>query len=217
MFRKESRFADPASLLNNLTPEERVLLFDLVEQDVAREYEDREVAIRAEQEAALAAAAAEYEARLAAWSKDFGARLHDRSETGLNEIAKASANLAVQLAGKITRELVPLDPEILVRAMRTTLFKIPGGQQVRIAVHPEDAAWLEQHPELVRELQLESIESDRRIERGGCVLRSGVREWDATLSGQLESLGEIVREAIATSGSDPQPVAPEENDDPGLE
>lgn len=199
-FRKESRFADPASLMANLTQAERTLIFDLVEQDVAAEYEEREVELKKKQAEELAAAHADYETRLNGWVDQFGNAFAVHLEERLHETAQAAARLAILLAGKITRALVPLDPQILERALQTALYKAPASDRLSIRMNPEDAQWLQTREDTMRRLGIESVVADRRIERGGCLVQSGQGEWDATLGGQLESLGEIIQESIATAG-----------------
>lgn len=212
-FQKESRFADPDSLLANLTVAERTLIFELVEQDVAREYEKREKELKTGLEEQLAAEKAAYESRLAVWADDFGQCLKNVIEEDLTEIGKSSARLAIRLAGKLTRSAVPLDEDILVRAIQTTLYKIEGSVPIRLAAHPEDALWLRGHPDLLRQWRIEEVNEDRRLERGGCLVGAGGREWDATLEGQLETLGEIIQEAIDTSGEPHLNPVPGEQDD----
>lgn len=216
-FQRESRFADPNSLMANLTQAERGLIYELAEQDVAREYEDRENALKADLEKQLNEARADYEQRIENWSGGFAAELAGTVESGLGEIARSAATLAVQLAGKITRSLVPIDDQILVRGIQTALFKIPGNHPIHLVAHPDDADWLKSRPELLSNLNIGEITCDRRLQRGGCLVQSGGREVDATLDGQLEALSEVVEEAIATAGSE-DPVSPrKEEHDPGLE
>ena len=216
-FQKESRFADPKSLLSNLTQEERALLFELVEQDVAREYEVREVELKAEQEKQLSEIRSEFDKHLESWSTNFGASHKNHYEDELREIAQASAQLAIQLAGKITRCLVPLDSEILVRGIHTALFKVTGNQPIDLVTHPDDAVWLRERPDLLAKMNIREIGEDRRVERGGCLIQSGGQEWNVTLDGQMEALGEVVQESIATAGTDEKPTRPEDENEPGLD
>ncbi len=201
-FLKESRFADPSSLMANMTQAERGMVFELVEQDVAREYEEREEELKRSHADEIARIQAEYESRLQRWIDEFGSRVAAHTEETLHAIGQAAARTAVQIAGKILRATVPLDPEILVRALQTSLYKVPGSQPVTVRMNPDDATWLQERGDLLSKMHIDLIEGDRRIEAGGCLVQSGTGEWDATLGGQLESLGEIVHEAIATAQVD---------------
>ncbi len=216
-FQREAGFSDPRSLLSNLTQTERSTLFELVQQDLSRDYLEREGILKAEFEKNLAEAKDDYEQRLETWSRGFGDKMTERVDEDLKEIGKASALLAIQLAGKITRTMVSLDPEILVGVMETTLIKISGSQPIRIVVHPEDELWLKERKELLNTMKISEVSGDRRVERGGCLIQSGGQEWDATLAGQLEAMGEIVQEAIATAGTEDPMLKPEDENDAGLE
>lgn len=193
-FRSEAGFADSQSLLNHLTQRERAQLFDLVEQDVAAEYQEREDQIKAATEQEMQSLQANFQASLQA----LATQLEEATTGQLQEIAAAAARLAVQLAGKIVRSTVEVDPQVLARVLETTLYKLTGDTQLTVSLNPEDAAWLEGQPELCKELKIGRITPDRRIERGGCIASGSGQEWDATLARQLESLTEIVEEAIAT-------------------
>ena len=51
-------------------------------------------------------------------------------------------------------------------------------------------------PDELETLNIVSVESDRRIERGGCAITSEGQEWDYTVGGRFEKLSEIIRESI---------------------
>ncbi len=198
-FRREAGFASNAALLAHLTQEERATLFELVEIDVAEKYEAR----AREQEEAFAADLQESRRAFQAWADAFSAAVNGE----LQEMAKSCIGLAVQLAERILRAKIELDREVLVRCLETTLYKVPAGHPLEIAVNPEDAAWLEDNPDLLKALRIETVVSDRRISKGGCAVGSGGREWDATLEGQLEALAQMVQEQVGTlAGRDPGPV-----------
>ena len=216
-FRRESGFTDGQTLMAQLTQSEREQVFELVEMDVAADYEEREQQLIAKQEQQLAEALADCERRLQTWQEDFASRLETHVERELKTASAAAARLAVQLAGKIVRATVPTDPEILTRNIETTLFKIKGNAAVDVTVNPVDAAWLESQPEIVARLGLNNIVADRRVDPGSCLIRSGCQEWDATLTGQLESLSELVEEMIATSDDAEGVAETEVVDEPGLD
>ena len=216
-FRSETGFTDRQTLMAQLNQSEREQVFELVEMDVAADYEKREKQLIAKQEQQLSEALADGEQRLQTWQDDFASRLEAHVENELKAASAAAARLAVQLAGKIVRAVVPLDPEILTRNIETMLFKIKGNAAVDVTVNPTDAAWLESHPDIVARLGLNEIVADRRIEPGSCLIRSGCQEWDATLTGQLESLSELVEEMIATSADAEGVAKTEVVDEPGLD
>ncbi len=198
-FRRESGFASDAALLSHLTREERSTLFELVEIDVAKQYEAR----AREQEEEFQHRLQEFERQFQAWAEAFGTEVNRR----LEGMAKSCIALSLDLAEKIVRKTVDLDREVLVRSLETTLYKVPSGHPLSITVNPQDAEWLQDEPSMLATLNIEKVIPDRRITRGGCMVESGGREWDATLEGQVEALSQLVWEQVATkSGSSTAPL-----------
>ena len=192
-----------------LNPQERAMVFELVEQDVAREYAARETALRQELEAARRAELDE----LRLVQDTFAAHWHEQQERSAQQIAVAAARLAVQVAGKLARIRAERDPEMLVRALETVFYAAAARGPLTVTVHPDEAAWLESRDDLRERLRIGTVVADRRIARGGCVVGADGREWDATLEGQLESLGEIVEDWL-TSDNAPDAGAKEPHDHP---
>lgn len=212
-FRGEGGFVDNETLMAHLTREERAQVFELVELEVSTGYEQREEALKADLATQLAAAQAEHQTNL----DGLTTALQQTVDTHLKNVAAGSAQLAVQLAEKIVRATVRIDREVLVRNLETTLFKIQGNGPVDVEVSPEDAEWLQQQPELCETLKLQTVNRDRRVETGGCIVHADNRTWDATLASQLETLAEVVEEMIATVEPDTTAQQPETPNEPGLD
>ena len=224
-FRSEAGFSDTQSLLNHLTRKERAQLFDLVEQDVATEYQEREDALRKEFEAKLQDQEKVFQNSL----QILAAQLQQAMGAQLKDVSAACAGLAVQVAEKVVRKTIELDPAVLDRALHTIQFKLLDAGPLQLVVNPEDAALLQGNSEFLEALRIHDIQQDRRVERGGCLVRAGKEEWDATIAKQLETLAEMVEEAMATGQESPLPIPPlqettpdpqareEEPRDPGLE
>ena len=194
-FRSESGFSDTQTFLKLLTRKERAQLFELVEQDVASEYETREK----EMQAKLVIQTKSLEDTFQMGLANLATELESAVAEQLKEISAASARLAVQLAERIVRKTVTLDQEVLTRTLAATQHKLQDKSSLTVILNPEDAFWLEARPEMVKELKISKVQTDRRIERGGCVIKSDNQEWDATIARQIESFTEIIEEAIATS------------------
>ncbi len=207
-FKKESGFASDAALMSHLTQDERATVFELVEIDVAEKYE---AMARKKQD--------EFQQQLAEMRADFGAwasSFQEQTYQELREIAASCIDLALELAQKIVRAKVELDPDVLVRTLETALFKVPAGQSLNLTVNPTDAVWLDENPEISAKLRLGTITGDRRIDRGGCKIESRGQEWDATLSGQVDALGEMIHELMTTlPAADPIPRDPQKEDPVG--
>lgn len=203
-FRSESGFTDTQTFLTHLTRKERAQLFDLVEQDVSAEYEVREKQVRKECEDSLAEAEKAFHANLENLTREF-------QETMVQQVkamAAASSRLALQLAQKVVRAQVAVDPDVLTRALEITHYKLLDNTRLTVIVNPEDESWVAGNTDMRESLRISSVQTDRRVERGGCIIKSQTEEWDATLAGQFETLAELVEEAISTN-TDPLIPIPE--------
>lgn len=100
--------------------------------------------------------------------------------------------LAVAVAEKLTKAAIaggkPVAEENLRRAIELTARR----QELRILVHPDDAARIDAFlPELRRDfadLQKISIDADASVGRGGVVVRTREGSVDATIAAQLEEI-----------------------------
>lgn len=197
VFRPEAGFADREVLLRALSREERAEVLKLLEQDLRREHDEWR---RQEEEARQAAAAVQREAdlaALAAWQDSLARKLDEAFRSALAVVASRTAELAMLMAQKVVRREVAADPEVLVRSLETVLYKAAAGCLLTVTVHPEDALWLAAAPQLRERLRIGEIKEDRRLERGGCLVKADEVEWDATLTRQITALGEALAAALA--------------------
>lgn len=211
-FRSETGFTDTQALLSHLTRQERTQLFELVEQDVSAEYEQREVELKAALETQIQGIEAETVIKI----EKLGQRLDQALGEVLKEMSASTARLSIQLAEKIVRKTVDFDSSVLERALETTLYKLQDHIELNISLNPEDVSWFENQPELMSSLKINKIQSDRRIDKGGCVIKSGAQEWDATVSRQLESLTELVEEAISVANQNNHSLLAGESHEPEM-
>lgn len=129
-------------------------------------------------------------------TRRLGARLRESVENELHDIAKHATELAIAMAEQVLRRSVELDRSALLRSIETIIFRAERGTRFTVIANPDDAAVLRDHPEMLAGLNIDKVEPDRRVERGGCVITADGREWDYTLGGRFERLSEVVREAM---------------------
>jgi len=194
LFMSESGFSGPQAIMSHMTPEERAQVFELVEQDISRDFKKRELELREQLATDLDLAQQNFQDTMESFSQN----LQQAMATHMKEVADMSARLAIQLAEKIVRSRVEADPEILIKALETTLFKFDSSKSVIVNVNPEQVELLENQPQLLERLGINQVVADRRVDPGGCLVRTEKLEWDATIKGQLEYLNEVVEEMIAT-------------------
>jgi hypothetical protein len=212
-FRRESGFGDARSLLATLTRAERSDLYELAELDVAGTYDVRAAEQAAEFASRLEEAKRETAGILAEWTAGLEAVMRE----DLSQAAAGAARLAIRIAEKIVRETVKVDHGTLTRALETILFKQQAAAPLQVFVSPVDALWLSGQADLRARLNIEVVGEDRRLADGDCRVRSGGREWDLTIASQLEALGEIVAEVIATGSAQPAADGNRSADEPRLD
>lgn len=149
--------------------------------------EGRAEAVRA----ARADAAREAEGAVAALSAATAALESARAElvaAGERSLLK----LAIRLAEKIVRAEVAAGPRVAQAALRRALELAARRSDVRVRVHPDDAAALDAIlPELRRrfaDLGTIVLDPDASVSRGGCLLATPEGAVDASLERQLDAI-----------------------------
>ncbi len=207
-FRSEAGFNDPQNLLRQLSREERTQIMELLEQDLRREYDDRyrqETAARNDAESERIRTLTEQHER---WQRELTVGVRREVRDALSTLARHTAAIAAIMATKLVRREVEHDPEILVRALETVLYKTAAGCPLSVTVHPDDASWLESAPAVRERLRIREIKEDRRLEPGGCLVKTDELEWDATVERQLAVLTDALDEALAVPPAQPDDPAP---------
>jgi len=112
--------------------------------------------------------------------------------TEIAEAAEARAvELALAIAEKVVAGALEIEPERVVDVVRGALRGLVDGERIIVCVHPDDL-------ELVRaagigspEAHLE-IHGERRIARGGALVRTSVGEVDAQIEHKLDAARALV-------------------------
>lgn len=138
-----------------------------------------------------------HQAETLAFAQGLAAALEAETQSVLEGVARSAAELALVLAERIVRREVVADPAILARALEDLLLRLPAGAPLTVTVHPDDAAWLAEQPDLRARLRIAAVQADRRLTRGGALAIADRREWDVTVNGQLAALAEAVEAALA--------------------
>lgn len=184
-FRSEYVTAGRDSLLDDLTSEEREQIYQLVEADIEAEYEEK-----------YQQAAAERKDHVQRFMTQFGQALDAEVKQNIQTLARETVGLAIAMAEKIVRTSVALDAGVLQRTLETVLTKLDTSAMLSLTVNPEDAQRLQSQPELLEILHVKEVKSDRRIEQGGCWVKTERYEWDVTLARQITTLAEVVQECL---------------------
>jgi flagellar assembly protein FliH len=167
---------------------------------------EAEAARAAGHEAGFQAGLAEAQAQMAAGvaalqaAADAVAVERERVATAVEE---AAVDLALQIAEQAIAAAVEVRPEVVVDVVRGALRRLVERDRVTILVNPEDLDLVRNASEaLVGELggmEHCDVQAERRVARGGAIVRTIEGEVDATLTTKLararETLAEELRHA----------------------
>jgi flagellar assembly protein FliH len=124
------------------------------------------------------------------------AEMHDRY---VAEAEAAAVDLAFQIAEKVLAATIAADREAVLGVVSGALLRTTDRDHLVLEVNPGDF-------ELVRDSASElaarlgginrmEVVSERRVEPGGCVVRTEAGEIDARVSSQLERVRQLLAEA----------------------
>jgi flagellar assembly protein FliH len=121
------------------------------------------------------------------------------------ELEQDAVEMALRLAEQILAGVLSVQPERVLDVGRNALRHLSDRRRVTLVVNPDD---LELVGECVEQLQSElggiehlGVQSDRRVARGGAIVRTDSGEIDAGIDTQLARAREIVAAALAREPS----------------
>jgi flagellar assembly protein FliH len=130
----------------------------------------------------------------------------------LAEAEGAAVELAFRIAEKVIGAAVASDPTVVLEVVSGALLRTTDRDHLVLEVNPRDF-------ELVRDAASElaarlggirrmEVVSERRVEPGGCVVRTVEGEIDARISAQLERVRQILAEAPSDAHAGEAPAEP---------
>ncbi|CAA9534902.1 MAG: hypothetical protein AVDCRST_MAG30-4129, partial [uncultured Solirubrobacteraceae bacterium] len=125
----------------------------------------------------------------------------ERAEATAERLEGEAVDLGFAVAQKIVGAVTSADPSLVLEAIRGALRGIVERERVTLLVSPDDL-------ELVRaasdELRISlggiehcEIQAERRVARGGAVVRYADGQVDARVQTKLERAREVVEESLA--------------------
>jgi flagellar assembly protein FliH len=110
------------------------------------------------------------------------------------EVERELLALAMALARQIVRREIKADPTQIIGIIREAIAALPvAAREVRVHLHPEDAAVVRQHLAPTESARAWQIVEDPVMARGGCQVTSTTSRVDARLETRL---GAIVSELM---------------------
>ncbi len=126
-----------------------------------------------------------------------------------DELEREAAELAVKLAEQIVGGALAVQPERVIDITRGALRRLAERNRVTLLVNPIDHEVLAAAVERLRAelggIEHIDIHADRRIDRGGSVVRTELGEIDATVSAQLARAREVVEATLAPGAPPHEP------------
>jgi len=145
----------------------------------ARGYEDGAAQARAALVPAAAALA------------DALAQVETLRDGAVEALEREAVGLALELAEKVLAGALAVQPERVLDSVRGALRRLADREHIVIAVNPEDLPLVrEATADLVAKLggiERVEVQAERRVGRGGAIVRTEVGEIDGTVGAKLES------------------------------
>jgi flagellar biosynthesis/type III secretory pathway protein FliH len=131
------------------------------------------------------------------------ADVHAQQAAAAEQLERRAVELGLALAKKIVCGALEVEPERVLEAVTGALRGIVERERVTVLVNPDDL-------EIVREamdnlkaslggIEHCEVQAERRVGRGGCIVRTPVGDVDARVETKLERAGEVVAAALGRS------------------
>lgn len=112
------------------------------------------------------------------------------------DVERELLTLAMALARQIVRRELKADPTQIIGIIREAIAALPvAAREVRVHLHPEDAAVVKEHLAPTENERAWAIVEDPVMARGGCQITSATSRIDARLETRL---GGILSELLGT-------------------
>jgi flagellar biosynthesis/type III secretory pathway protein FliH len=152
------------------------------EEGLAQGRAEGEAAARAESQALLQPA-------LQALAAASDALAAERAEVAAR-VERQAVELALELAGKVVAGAVEAQPERVLDVVRGALRCLVERERVQVLVHPEDLAIVRESMDRLRGelggIDHVEVQEERRLGRGGAIVRTPDAEIDADLRTKLD-------------------------------
>lgn len=125
------------------------------------------------------------------------------------QVANALLDLAMETARQVVRSTIQQQPEIILPVIREAITALPLHHgTITLHLHPDDATLIREH--LGDQLANNGwhLIEDADIEAGGCQLKAGASEVDATLQTRWQRVLEAIGAPASTASSATSPAAP---------
>jgi flagellar assembly protein FliH len=99
------------------------------------------------------------------------------------------ARLALAIGKQLARRELRVDPTQVIAILRESLALLPAGaREVRVHMHPEDAATVREHLTAAASERAWTMVEDPTLSRGGCIVHSQSSRIDARLESRIAAV-----------------------------
>jgi flagellar assembly protein FliH len=130
----------------------------------------------------------------------------EQREQMVDALCRDAVDLALELAAKIVHGALDVQPQRVIDVVRDALRPIADRRSITVLVDPDDLEIVTSTIEELRAqaggIELCEVQADRRVGRGGAIVRTSEGEVDGCVQAQLQKAREIV---AAELGPRPQP------------
>ena len=118
-------------------------------------------------------------------------------------LERRAVELGLALAEKIVAGTLEVEPERVVDSVQGALRGIVERERVTVLVNPDDIEIVREAIEGVKAslggIEHCVVEAERRVARGGCIVRTPVGDIDARVETKLERAAEVIAAALGRS------------------
>jgi flagellar biosynthesis/type III secretory pathway protein FliH len=118
-------------------------------------------------------------------------------------LERRAVELGLALASKIIAGTLAVEPERVVDAVQGALRGIVERERITVLVNPDDMEIVSGAIEGVKAslggIEHCVVEAERRVARGGCIVRTPVGDVDARVDTKLERAAEVISAALGRS------------------
>jgi flagellar assembly protein FliH len=119
------------------------------------------------------------------------------------ELERRAVELGLALSKKIVGVTIGLDPAKVIGAVEMALRGIVERGRITVLVNPDDLEIVREAMDGLRAslggIDHWDVQAERRVGRGGCIVRTPVGDIDARVETKLERAGEVVAAALGRS------------------
>jgi flagellar assembly protein FliH len=131
------------------------------------------------------------------------ADVHAQQIVAAEALERRAVELGLALARRITGAALEVEPEKVLEAVTGALRGIVERERVTVLVHPDDLEIIREAMDNLRAslggIEHCEVQAERRVGRGGCIVRTPVGDVDARVETKLERAGEVVAAALGRS------------------